>query len=243
MSAAGRLARYGRWQLRDYLVERGVSTFLLGALILLVPTAMAGPAAREAGPALFAGGLGTFSTLGAIFALNGLSSTDRQRGYFRFLFSKPVSVPRYYAQDCALRLAGLLLVSLLLLAAFAVLAGAGLPLWALAHVALTYVLVGGVGFLLAAITHHDGLALVAVLVVTTLTRAGATLLGWAGSGVAGALQFVSTLLPPLHLLDAARESLAAGTPPAPGVLLWVLAYGLGCLGAGLLVLRHRPLAT
>ena len=243
MSERARLVRYAPWQLRDYLRERGLSTLVLGALILLVPPALGGPAARPAAPAFFAASIGNFGLLGVIFALNGLSSTDRQRGYFRFLFSKPVSVPRFYAQDAAVRLVGLLAVSLALCTAFAALTATPLPLWALAHVALTFVLVGGVGFLLGALTHHDGVALVGVLVLTALARAGGALLGWLGSGPAEALQFVARLLPPFHLLDPARDALAGGTAPAAGVLVAILSYGLGCFAAGLLVLRHRPLAT
>jgi hypothetical protein len=241
--ARGRVGDYARYQLRDYLVERGASTLVLGALVMLVPVALGGPESRGAAPALFTGALGSVALIGAIFALNGISSTDRQRGYFRFLFSKPVSVVRYYAQDLALRGVGLLGVSLVLFAAFALLTRGPVPLWALAYVALAFALVGGVGFLLAAITHHDGIALVGVLVATTLVRAGSTLLGWMGRGPVEALQFVSTVLPPFHLLDPARDALARGAAPPVGLLVWVLAYGLGSFGAGLLVLRHRPLAT
>ena len=243
MSGAAALVRYAPYQLRDYVVDRGISTLAFGALLLLVPPALGGPDARAGAPGFFAATVGNFGLLGAIFAVNGLSSTDRQRGYFRFLFSKPVSVPGYYAQDAAVRLAGLLAVSLALCAAFALLTATAPPLWALAHVALTFVLVGGVGFLLGAVTHHDGVALVGVLVLTALARTGSAALGWLGRGPAEALQFVARLLPPFHLLDPARDALAGGTAPPVGVLVAILSYGLGCFAAGLLVLRHRPLAT
>lgn len=242
-AARGRVGSYARWQLRDYLLERGISTLALGALILVVPTVLAGPQGRASAAAGFAGGLGAFALLGVIFALNGISSTDRQRGYFRFLFSKPVQVPRFYAQELAVRLVGLLVVCAVLFALVSLVAGMAFPWWGLPYVALAFVLVGGVGFLLAALTHHDGIALVAVLVVTTIVRAGGALLGWLGRGPAEALQFVAVLLPPFHLLDPVRAALAGGTAPAAGVLVPVLAYGIGCFAAGLLVLRHRPLAT
>lgn len=239
----GRVASYARWQLRDYLLERGISTFVLGAVLLLAPVLLAGPAGRAEAPALFAGTVGSFALMGAIFAVNGVSSTDRQRGYFRFLFSKPVRVPRYYAQELAVRMAGLLAVSALLFGAVALTAAMPFPLWALLHVALAAVLVGGVGFLLGALTRHDGAALVAVLVLSTVVRAGGAPLGGLGRRPAEVLQFVAALLPPFHLLDAVRAALARGTPPGAGVLVGILAYGLGCTAAALLVLRHRPLAT
>jgi hypothetical protein len=238
-----RLARYARWQLADYLVERGVSTAILGAVIVLAPVVLGGPAARAAAPLLLAATIGNLGLLGTLFALNGISSTDRQRGYFRFLFSKPVSVPRFYLQDFLLRFAGLLAITLVLLGAFAVLAGVAFPVWAVAHVALTFMLVGGVGFLLSALTHHDGLALVGVYVGATLVRTAGAVLGWLGRGAAATFEIVGTVLPPFHLLDAVRTALATGTAPRMGDLVWVLAYGLGCFAAGLLVLRHRPLST
>ena len=238
-----RLGSYARWQLRDYLVERGISTFVLGAVLLLAPLLLAGPGRRAEAPALFAAGVGSFALLGVIFALNGISSTDRHRGYFRFLFSKPVRVPRYYAQELAVRLAGLLGVSALLFGLVALAAPMPFPFWALLRVALAAVLVGGVGFLLGALTRHDGVALVAVLVLATLARAGGARLGWMGRGPAEVLEFVAAGLPPFHLLDAGGAALARGTPPGVGVLVGILAYGLGCFAAGLRVLRHRPLAT
>lgn len=238
-----RLFRYGRWQLSDYLIERGASTMVLGAVLVLVPVLFGGPQARATSRFLFAGNAGNFALLGTLFALNGISSIDRQRNYFRFLFAKPVSVAWYYAQDFALRFAGLLAIAVALFGGFALLTGSRFPAWAVAHVALTYVLVGGVGFLLSSLTHHDGIALVAVYVGTSLVRAGGALLGWIGRGPAELLQFVATAAPPFHLLDTARDSFAAGRAPASGALIWILAYGLACLTAGLVVLRHRPLST
>jgi hypothetical protein len=99
------------------------------------------------------------------------------------------------------------------------------------------------GFLLAAITRHDGVALVAVLVAAALVRAAGSLGAGGSAGGGTVLRAVGAALPPLHALDAARDALAGGTAPAAGVLVWILSYGLGCLAAGLLVLRHRPLAT
>ena len=222
-AARARLARYARYQLTDYLVERGISTAVLGAVIVLAPLLLGGAAARESAPLLFADAVARVGLLATLFALNGISSIDRQRGYFRFLFAKPVSVPRFYAQDYLVRFAGVLAISSGLFAAFAA-------------------LVGGVGFLLSALTHHDGIALVVVYVAATLVRAGTVVLA-AGTRGAQALGYVSGVLPPFYRLDALRDALAAGTAPSTADLVWVLAYGLGCLAAGLLVLRHRPLSS
>ena len=239
----GRLLRYARWQLTDYLRERGISTLVLGAVVLLVPVLVGGDAVDAIAPTFLADNVGRLGILAALFALNGISSIDRQRGYFRFLFAKPVGVPRFYAQDFAVRLIGVLGVAALLLAVFTARTGIAFPLWAIGHIAVTFVLVGGVGFLLSAITHRDGVALVAVYVATALLRGGVDALGWFGMGPAGVLRPVVHALPPFHLLDPLRDALATGTPVGAGDLLWVLAYGLGAFAAGLVVLRHRPLST
>jgi ABC-type polysaccharide/polyol phosphate export permease len=210
---------------------------------LIVPLLLGGPAARATAPMLLGVAVGNVGLLGTLFALNGISSTDRQRGYYRFLFAKPVGVPRFYAQDFLVRFVGLMLVAGVVFGAFALLARSPYPVWPVAHLALTYALVGSVGFLLSAITHHDGIALVLVYVGTTLVRAGGAVLGWAGGGVAELLQYLSLVLPPFHLLDALRDALAAGAAPRAGDLVWALAYGAGCFATGLLVLRHRPLST
>ena len=241
--ARGRLLAYARFQLVDYVVERGISTAVLGSVIVLAPLLLGGADARASAPALLAGAVGNVGILASFFAINGISSTDRQRGYTRFLFAHPVRVPSFYAQDFLLRLVGVVAIGAALFAAFAALGGGRMPLWPLAHLALTYALVGGVGFLLSALTHHDGIALVLVYVGTTLTRAGLQVVGAGGAGGAGAIRYVSGVLPPFHRLDALRDAFAAGTAPPTSDLAWVLAYGLGCFAAGLLVLRHRPLST
>jgi hypothetical protein len=212
-------------------------------VLLLVPLLFAGPLAPDSAAALVAINVPNFALLATLFALNGLSGVDRQRGYFRFLFAKPVRVPWYYAQAFAVRAVGVLVVTLALLAAYALATRSPLAWWALAYVALTYLLVGGVGFLVGSITHHDGIVLVVVFVLTAVARLAVPAATAFGPRAGGALQFVAALLPPFHLLDPARDALAAGAAPAPGHLTWALAYGLGCLAAGLLVLRHRPLSS
>src|SRR5688500_19525510 len=41
---------------------------------------------------------GSLVSIAVLIALNGIISTDRKLGYYRFMFAKPVSPMRYYGQ-------------------------------------------------------------------------------------------------------------------------------------------------
>ena len=118
-----RLGRYAYWQLRDYLFEKGIGTAIVlvfaATLSYLDLRGEARPSAtRSEIQVALAQLLSSLVLLGALFATNGIVSDDRKHGYYRFLFAKPVSVTRFYAQKFLVHLAGFLLVSALLLVAF-----------------------------------------------------------------------------------------------------------------------------
>jgi ABC-type transport system involved in multi-copper enzyme maturation permease subunit len=238
-----RLARYAAWQALDYLLERALSILLIGALLVLnvalqVREVVAGAPTdgdREAlaAPVLRAV-LGIFAAVATLVGVNGLVSNDRQRGYFRLLFAKPVSVPRYYAQAFLVGGAGLLAVTALVLALFALAVVPPRPLGALAYAALVYATLGGVGFLCSALFRLDWLALLmlwgAAETLQRLRGAG----GWRGALLA--------LLPPTDALDRAGAALLASATPERAALVRCLTYGAVCFVLGLAVLARRPLA-
>ena len=102
----GRLARYSLWQFRDFVIERGIAIFIIAFLwgyVLLEPLRRAiGPQwpGDKTSPvwALTLQISSAMVSLAVLIALNGMVSTDRKAGYYRFLFSKPVNVVAYYAQ-------------------------------------------------------------------------------------------------------------------------------------------------
>src|SRR5687767_3802127 len=112
-----RLWSYLGWQGRDFAAERG-APLLIVATLMAFPIIMAlrelrataaSPmqaevSARYAIVQLFA----EFSLIAVLIGINGVVSNDRVRGYYRFLFAKPVSIPRYYAQAYAVNGLGLL---------------------------------------------------------------------------------------------------------------------------------------
>ena len=95
-----RLPWYSLWQFRDFVMDRGIAIVIIGMLwgyVLIEPMRRTMGAAFAVGPRSPAWPLVITDTssvvsLAVLIALNGIVSTDRKTGYYRFLFSKPVSV-------------------------------------------------------------------------------------------------------------------------------------------------------
>ena len=241
----GRLARYALFQAYDYSRERGFPLLLVGALLLLMATQGAiGPTAPLDAlgaefrtltlAALF---LELFAPTAVLVAVNGIISGDRKHHYYRLLFSKPIPAARFYAQAFLVSLAGTLVATAIVLAAFELIFGHVAIAGALLFVLLYFVLFGGVGFLLSAITDYDWIALGAVWSLAWLLRsffpAGES---WFGRAM-------DLMLPPLHLLAGAAAPLLTGAGIDPATYLWVVGYGAAAFAVGLLVVRYRPMAS
>lgn len=260
-----RLARYGPWQLRDYLVSRGLPTFLVAAMfggLAIVPMLKSVAAAiermpphyrqqmivkhgtllayqqsmvHEASVMFLRGFIGTVVFLGALFATNGLVSNDRKQGFYRFLFSKPLSPARYYGQAFVLHWGGFLLVAWLLAALYGayvepVLTPAFLPV-----LAALFLMYGGIGFLMTTLVRWDWLGLAGLAIASQVLwdRFGAS------ASVGAKLLY---LLPPVHRTGEIYSALIGGTALPWHAVQWIAAYGAVCVVAGLVVLRTRRLA-
>ena len=140
MTVRTRVGRYGFWQLRDYMMDRGLPTLIVCVLfgyLTLAPMLIGfrhQMATLPPGLIVKYGGvegaraalmrdingvflrtfLGVVVFLGALFATNGIVADDRKKGYYRFLFSKPVSPTRYYGQAFLVHWAGFLAVACLM---------------------------------------------------------------------------------------------------------------------------------
>jgi ABC-type transport system involved in multi-copper enzyme maturation permease subunit len=239
----GRLGRYSLYQLRDYVVERGLPTVLIGTILFLpLIFALVRPIEPESIPeSLLLASLGAllpiFAFISVLLGINGIVSNDRQRGYFRFLFSKPISVRRYYLQAFLINGVGTLASTGFLVLMLALLAGAAFPLWVMQYIALYYVAAGGVGFLLSVLTRFDWIALGIVwLLAQTLRGLAMQLGGWY-------YDVLDVVLPPAHLMAQLAGDLGQGVAVPSRTLLWVAGYGVLGLLLGVLALRRRPLAT
>jgi hypothetical protein len=261
-----RLAVYGLWQLRDYLMDRGTPTFIVGSLfgyLTLMP--MLEQRNRPVPPGLIArfgseaaaraamlgelnflflrSFLGSLIFLGALFAMNGIVANDRKLGFYRFLFAKPVSPPRYYGQAFIIHWASYLGVMTLLGLIYGAVMTPVLTWPLMSVIALMFLCYAGIAFLLSAAARWDWLSLVAVSVASTFL--------WSRFGASGhPLAKLLYLLPPLHRTDdvyasvSGAQAFAAGAPLLiPWHLLsWLAGYGAASFLAGLIVLRHRRLA-
>jgi len=96
------LRRYVYWHFRDFIRDRGYALLLVGFLIgftIVAPVrGMGRTIDATLARSLLIAVLSQVSFILAFITLNGIVSTDRKLGYYRFLFSKPVSIPLYYVQ-------------------------------------------------------------------------------------------------------------------------------------------------
>jgi hypothetical protein len=239
-----RLGGYAGWQLRDFVFERAAAITLIGALLVwTVHESLNEGSARliaAGGRNAFAFGgramgqhLGLIWFIGALIAVHGISANDRTTGRYRFLFAKPVSVLRFYAQAFALHGAGFMVCNVICLAALTRLVPiSGATMESALIVLLTsYVLVGGVGFLFSAIWRFDWIATVATYGVMLYLAAKFPGAAW------------MQILPPFWKISQQIELIRTLDPIEGKPLLAVAAYGVACFLLGLIILKRRPLAT
>ncbi len=242
------LAAYARHQLADYVVSRALLplamiVFIAGFPRLAMSRDMdaafwSSPQGVALAKQLFQQSVALFLPLGAFFATSGVISADREKGYFRFLFSKPVSVVAFYAQQYVVHGVAFVLLFGALTWAWGLTTVQQSVLSAMAAAALTWVLVGGVGFALGALIRHDGPVLAFLYLAGTASQAIAA----AGQGVTpGWLVAVSRVLPPAHALDLTRTALYDGKPLDAALLWLVLGYGAAGWIIGCAALRWRTL--
>ena len=237
----GRLAKYSLWQFRDFVMEKGISIVIIGLLwgyLQLLPFrgALAGGMTRELITRSVTLLAGTLVSIAVLVALNGIISTDRKLGYYRFMFAKPVSPVRYYAQLFFVHLVGLIGAMLLLSSVFFIYVGP-FNVWNLVlYTSLIYIALGGIGFFISTASRHDWVTLAAVWVGARVLRG---LYGNADDWRSKAVE----LLPPVHKVDGVANSLIlTGAAPLQDVV-WLMGYGLLFFILGLFVLQRRSLAA
>ena len=176
--------------------------------------------------------------LGTFFATNGIVSNDRKFSFFRFLFSKPVRPPQYYALTFGVYGVGMLIVTVVMLGVWAIAVRPMFPLALFGVVAIMYLAYGGIGFVLSAAWRLDWLSLVTVLLVANFA--------WGVWGTSEApAHWLLYVLPPVHRANDVYALISRDTVAAIrwGSIAWLAGYGLACFLLGLLVIRRRPLGT
>lgn len=243
-----RLLEYMPFLARDYALNQGIATAVVGVLIgvMTMLPAMAQvqgmPTARGNVPFEIAATMlrvivAPVAFVGVLFATNGIVANDRKLGYYRFLFSKPLSPVRYYASIFLVHGVGLVVVTLLLMGVWSLLVRPMAVADVVLCVMIIYVAYGGLGFLLSAAWRFDWLSLVTVLLAANA--------GWSIWGNAGGVRrWLLHLLPPVHRATDiyALVGDSAAVVPWPSIT-WLLGYGAICFVLGLVVVRRRPLGT
>lgn len=183
-----------------------------------------------------------FAFTGALLAANGLAARDRRRGYDKLFFARPLDPARYYLQGFAIAGLGTILMAAAAAELFTVAVRPVSVAGAAAYVALAWLAMGGLGFVLSALTAYHGLILLALVggslsldrfMATPRTQAQVTPL----------LDGLQYLLPPAHVLVRLREPFARGGSPDPVALAWPLGFGVLCVVVGVVVLRRRPFGS
>lgn len=238
-----RLAKYSLWQLRDFVLERGIGILIIGFLWGYV---MFEPLRRTMGPewtgdqASPVWGIAlqvaaAVASLSVLIAMNGIVSTDRKNGYYRFLFSKPANPVAYYAQLFAVYMVGMLTAMLVLSSLFHLIFPAFSIVNFLLYAAIIYLAMGGIGFFLSVATRYDWLSLAAVWLGSRILR-----------GVYGPRQDWRSkaveLLPPVHRLDELANSLIGRGTADTSDVMWLVGYGLFFFVLGLVIIRYGSLA-
>jgi hypothetical protein len=238
----GRLGRYAVWQFRDFWLERGIGILIIGGLwgyVVLEPLRRTlGPQWREPNASITGIVLQVASavvSLAVLIAVNGIVSTDRKQGYYRFLFAKPVNPVYFYTQAFFVYMAGVIGAML----ALAMLLRIILPSFSvvnfLIYSALIYIAMGGIGFFLSVATRFDWLTLAAVWL-------GARILRGVYGPRGGWRSKLVEILPPVHKLDEVANSLIASRTAPAWDVAWLAAYGVLFLVLGLVLLRRGRLA-
>lgn len=231
----GRVGRYAQWQLRDYILGAGGITIVLtGFLIWVAASATTVSNGVPTHPSLdwLVNAIGL---LGSILATTSLIAEDRARGYYRFLFAKPVDPVRFYAQAFVLR--GLVLIALATgVAGISTLLGRPASmLGAAMFAALSYLLVGGVTACQSTVWRF---AWVGTLVLWLASRPIA-LLASPSAPIAPFWRIfwrvVHWVLPPLQMSDLLTA--APNWGPFVGSIVWIIGWGLLALVGAALVIK------
>jgi hypothetical protein len=236
------LLRYSQWQALDFAIERAAGLLLVAAVILVPIILLARQVRQEGGAISTTTGQEVYTQLGGhlayflvIMVVVGMVAESRRSGTYRFVFSKPVSMPAYYAQQYVIWGLGMVAFDLFIAAALSVAVGSVAPWGLVSYHLLAYMLIGGLTFFFSTFFRHDWAGVVALVVPAELLVAL-----W--NPPSSSEQVILAALPPVKALSDLQGSLLAGATPAVSDVALVAGYGLLFLVAGLVILDRREFA-
>ena len=224
------LLRYFPRHLADHLITRGIVMFLIGAVMLLPFLLVPDGETAMSGAELVRQSLSGITPFLTLVATYGIVEQDVRHGYYRFLFSKPVSPVGYYgASFLASAISFLVIVSLMI----GLIAIVREPVWpgglGIADLTLMFLLLGALVFAFSRFTRADWVLGIVLLLIGSAARRR-----WPPDESAlGAV--LNVLLPP----DTPRTFFPGGRPDWSDIG-WTLGYAAVALAAGLLAVRFMP---
>lgn len=230
--------RYVGWMVREAAVRPGLAALVFAALFGFFVTRLPGPLTPDLVKDFQTRAIGQVDWLIILIATTGMVSWDRTSGYYRTLFSHPVSPVLYYLQRWViLGLAAALVVPLTGWALLVVSGSFPYSGSLLTRFLIKYLLLGGLTFAFSTAIRADWAFAFTVSIVHSmlygLERAGAPLTSFTKS--------VAHALPPFHLGSSGPLGLSGY--PNGAELLHALLYGAAILGAATAVLLLRPLGS
>lgn len=195
----------------------------------------ASPSPDQLLPALVSGTL----MVAVLFATGGGAGVDIKQGYYRAYFSKPMAPWWFYLQRWLLGGLAVMLVPLFLGLGLQLALGSGTGLdWEIfGHVAIGFLLVGGVVLLASTVTARDWLLAFLIYFLQARLQNVKDLFALTGNELPWSVKTLHAILPPFHLAAPGKD-LPTGTD-----LIHVLAYGIALVVTALLVLSWRPLGS
>ena len=242
----GRLFAYLKFQLQDFLLLRAGLPTVLVLMFGFMVWKQAGsaldwstPTGQQFAMGMFRNPASVFITIGSFLGVARIVADDRSNGYFRMLFSKPVAIERFYAQQWLLYGVGFVLIAGMLGFWFQAVTTT-LPVQAMMiMMGLNWILIGGVGFFLSACINADAAVLVVAYVFSTVLH---SLKDAPGSNMWPWLMQVTRLTLPVHKIEYIREALYAGNSMPTMHVSHVIAYGMVAFVLGVVVLRRTSFA-
>lgn len=244
------LLAYAPWHLRDVAVK-AISPVLLFAVMVAFPLAAVysgadtaggpvswtdSPSMRDFASQVYGSMLGLTVLIGGLLAMNATLSTDREKQHVRFLFSHPVSPVAFYLQRYLVGVAATSLAYLLVPIGYSAIILDVSVLGAFQAMLLACLVYGAITMLAGAMTAKDGVLVIAVFVVASVTQQVA-----ASDRAPRWMEIIAAMLPPVHHVSEHIRAFTTGASsdamPLWGIGLWTV----GMLAAALVLVRRGPL--
>ncbi|MCH7474977.1 MAG: hypothetical protein IIA27_09925 [Gemmatimonadetes bacterium] len=234
------LPQYFPRQLRDMLLTRGAAMLVIGVVFSLpilmgaLRISQSGAIPQSGAAALLDGSLRGTSPFLVMVATYGIIGEDVRRGYFRFLFAKPISPVLYYAQAFLAALIAFLAAQLIVVAVFALAVEPAWPERWLLERTVFFLSFGSVIFALSRVLPIDW------LIGLLFFGVGSEVRDWYPVSESLRGKVFNVVFPPSHLMES-------GLFPVEGIewghVAWVVGYAAMCLAIGLSLVRFMPFGT